>query len=79
MKSVTLTEFAEVCELASAAGLSGVQVVVHRRCTGRRTMRVLPGLCGEVCCENSDGHTVVLVRCDDARRWIAKHSEEVEP
>lgn len=67
---MNLSAFHGLIEEAEAQGLERFYLVLPRPCSGRRRMRVLPGLFGEVCCENADRRTVVLVRCDEARRWL---------
>lgn len=72
--------FAQSAEASLALGLERVQLVVPRPCTGRRRMRVLGGkggikaLMGEVCSENSDGHTVVWVDALDLLAWLAAYA-----
>jgi hypothetical protein len=66
-------------ELAKAAGdalnrgLQNVQLVLPRKGTGRRYMR-LAGRHGPLCevaCENADGHTVVWAPAMDVLAWLA--------
>lgn len=64
---------AQACADALAKDLKNVQLVLPRKCTGQRHMRVFGrvGPLGEVCCENSDGHTVVWVDAVDLLAFLA--------
>jgi len=80
MTTAVADELARAAAASLAQGLDCVQLVVARPCTGRRRMRVLGGtkgvkvLWGEVCCENSDGHTVVWVDAVDLLAWLAAYA-----
>lgn len=73
-------ELAWLAEGVLGRGLTKLQLVVPRPCTGRRRMRVLGGtkgvkaLMGEVACENADGHTVVWVDAVDLLAWLAAYA-----
>jgi hypothetical protein len=79
MTPATADELAKAAADRLARGLYLVQIVVPRPCTGRRRMRVLGGtggrktLWGEVCCENSDRHTVVYVDAVELLAWLAAY------
>lgn len=70
---MNVSEIIGLIEEAESKGLERFYLVVPRRFSGRRSMRILPGLLGEVCCENDDGRTVTLVRCDEARSWLQRN------
>lgn len=65
-------EMARQCAAAMSKGLK-LQLVLPRRCTGRRRMRVFGkvGPLAEVACENHDGRTVVWVDPADLLAYLA--------
>jgi hypothetical protein len=69
---MTPGEMAQACAEAVEKGLK-VQLVLPRKATGRRYMRLFGrrGPLGEVACENGDGHTVVWVDPLDLLAWLA--------
>lgn len=70
---MTPAELLFECARAEAIGLSKVLLVLPRRVRGcRGLMRVMPGVLGEVCCENAAGHAVVWAPVAAIRLALAK-------
>jgi hypothetical protein len=48
-----------------------IQLVIPRAPRGKR-MQVVPGVSGEICCVNSDGHTVVWADAEAILRYLRR-------